>query len=478
MNLYIEVLSFHGPLAKSEIETLLPNVPDALWRNDALIADVVIEGSAAPHWCERNNLEILFRLQRSRQRYALDPLAARKLPAFLARLHDLAQSPISNAFDRRVAIADHLQRLAGFTAPVSVWLDDLLAARVGDGPDGELAEVIATEGLNWRGNGNERVQVGTLEETDLFGPRDLPDEDVLRLFASFRDPSARYSFNQISDTTQQPVETLNQQWWHAVWSGWLATDEWTSLQQAARRKFQLTDVPSGATVSTMRRRARGIANGWPGSWRLLRKTSIDSPMHDFENAKMRVRILLDRYGFVNRELVTREGQSWSTCFRALRVMELAGEVSGGLFFQGLSGPQFALPSTLHRLREPMPSTAVWWVNATDCASPCGLGLAWSELPQRRSANYQAFIGEDLALVVENGGKSLRFLISPEHPSTDQVLAVLVHIAGRRKRMEVHSINDADAITSPWLVPLDRVLRVQADHKRVELEVREATAARR
>ena len=479
-NLYLEVLSFHGPLTRSEIETLLPTVPETLWRWDTLIADVTIEGSAAPHWCERENLEILFRLQRSRQRYALEPLAVRKLPAFLARLHDLAHSPISDAADRRLAIGNHLQRLAGFTAPVWVWLEDLLSARTGDGPDGELAEVIATEGLNWRGNGNERVQIGTLEETDLFGLKDQADADAnaLDLFALFRDPSAGYSFNQIVDASQQPAQALNQQWWHAVWGGWLATDEWTSLQQAARRKFQLTDVPSGTTVSTMRRRARGLANGWPGSWRLMPRSRIDSPLRDFEDAKTRVRILLDRYGFVNRDLVNREGQSWSSCFRALRVMELAGEVSGGLFFHGLSGPQFAVPSTLHRLREPLPSTAVWWVNATDCASPCGLGLDWPELPQRRSTNYLAFIGEDLALVVENGGKSLRFLIPPEHPSIAEVLAVLVHIARRRRRLEVHSINDADAIDSPWLMPLDRVLRVQADHKRVELEVREAATAGR
>jgi ATP-dependent helicase Lhr and Lhr-like helicase len=405
-------------------------------------------------------------------------MTVRKLPAFLAGLHELAQPPFSNDVDRRHAIASHLQRLAGFTAPVSVWLDDLLAARTGDGNDGELAEVIATEGLNWRGHGNERVQVGTLEELNLFSPRALPDADTLRLFTAFRDPSARYAYNQISDSAQQPAEILNQQWWQAVWGGWLATDDWTSLQQAARRKFQLTDVPSGTTVSTMRRRARGIANGWPGSWRLLQTPDTDNPMREFEEAKLRVRILLDRYGFVNRELVTREGQSWSTCFRALRVMELAGEVSGGLFFQGLSGPQFALPSTLHRLREPMSPTSVWWVNATDCASPCGLGLDWPELPQRRGTNYLAFIGEDLAVVVENGGKSLRFLISPDHPATDEALAVLVHIARRRRRIEVHSINDADAFDSPWLLPLDRVLRVQADHKRVELEVREATTTRR
>lgn len=477
-NLYIEVLSFHGPLTRSEIETLLPTAPDALWQNDALISDVLVEGSTASHWCERNNLEILFRLQRSRQRYALEPMAARQLPAFLAGLHQLAHPPFGNDADRRHTISSHLQRLAGFTAPVSVWLEDLIAARAGDGADSELAEVITTEGLHWRGNGNERVQVGTLEETDLFSPRDLPDDDTLRLFAAFRDPSARYSYNQISDTTSQSAETLNQQWWQAVWGGWLATDEWTSLQQAARRKFQLTDVPSGTTVSTMRRRARGIASGWPGSWRLLQNPDIDSPMREFEDAKMRVRILLDRYGFVNRELVTREGQSWSTCFRALRVMELAGEVFGGLFFQGLSGPQFALPSTLHRLREPMPSTAVWWVNATDCASPCGLGLDWPELPQRRASNYLAFIGENLAVVVENGGKSLRFLISPDHPAIDEALAVLVHITRRRRRIEVHSINSANAIDSPWLLPLDRVLRVQADHKRVELEVREAATAGR
>jgi len=478
VNLYIEVLSFYGPLTRGDIKSLLPTAPDALWHHDTLIADVVVEGSSEPHWCERENLEILFRLQRSKQRYALEPLAARKLPAFLARLHNLAHSPVTHAADRRLVMASHLQRLAGFTAPVSVWLEDLLAARNGDGTDGELAEVMAMEELHWRGSGNERIQVGTSEETNLFAPANPPDTNLQPLFSAFRDPSAGYSFNQISDVSQQSAETLNGHWWQAVWGGWLATDDWTSLQQAARRRFQLTDAPTGTTVSTLRRRIRGIAAGWPGSWRLLQKTSIDSPLQAFDDTRMRVRILLDRYGFLSRELVTREGQSWGPCFRALRIMELAGEVSSGLFFLGLSGPQFALPATLHRLRQSMPSTSVWWVNATDCASPCGLGLDWPELPQRRGTNYLAFVGEDLVLVVENGGKILRFFISPEHHSIDEALTVLVHLARLRRRVEVHKINDADAIDSPWLGPLDRVLRVQSDHKRVELELRELAATGR
>ncbi len=471
MGLVMEVLSFYGPLTRPVIESLLPTVPDALWMQDRLVADVVVEGNPEPHWCERENLEILLRLQRSKQRYALEPLAARKLPAFLARLHNLAQSPIRHTPDRHLEMASHLQRLAGFTAPVSVWLEDLLAARSGDGTDGELATVIAMEGLHWRGNGNERVQVGTTAEMDLFATTDPTDADLLPLISAFRDPSAGYTFNQISDASQQSAEALNTQWWQAVWGGRLATDDWTSLQQAARRKFQLTDVPTVASVSTLRRKMRGIAAGWPGSWHLLQKTSINSPLQAFEDSRLKVRILLDRYGFLCRELVSREGQSWGACFRALRVMELAGEVSGGLFFQGLSGPQFALPATLHRLRESIPSTSVWWVNATDCASPCGLGLHWPELPQRRSTNYVVFVGEELALVIENGGKVLRFFIEPEHHSTDEVLEVLVHLARLRRRLEVQKINDAEAIGSPWLTALDRVLKIQADHRRVELELR-------
>ena len=58
--------------------------------------------------------------------------------------------------------------------------------------------------------------------------------------------------------------------------------------------------------------------------------------------KVRVRLLLDRYGLLFRELLQREAAPfrWAVLFRSLRLMELSGEVQAGRFFHGMPGPQF------------------------------------------------------------------------------------------------------------------------------------------
>ena len=61
-----------------------------------------------------------------------------------------------------------------------------------------------------------------------------------------------------------------------------------------------------------------------------------------ERKKDRVRVLLDRYGVLFKQVLQREAPPfrWAALFRTLRIMELSGEVLGGCFFDGLSGLQF------------------------------------------------------------------------------------------------------------------------------------------
>jgi ATP-dependent Lhr-like helicase len=68
--------------------------------------------------------------------------------------------------------------------------------------------------------------------------------------------------------------------------------------------------------------------------------------------------LLARYGVLFRELATLESPAlrWSEVFRALRIMELSGEIVAGHFFEGLSGPQFLTPAALRLLRQSAEST--------------------------------------------------------------------------------------------------------------------------
>ncbi|MCP5181286.1 MAG: DEAD/DEAH box helicase [Pseudomonadales bacterium] len=465
--LCVEVLSFYGPLARGQIDTLLPDVPATLLTRDDVVDEVLLEADDTPRWCERETLEILFRLQRARRRANPEPLPFQRLPGFLANLHGLHRAPPVERAAQTQAIGNSLAQLSGFAAPVAVWLNDLIPARLGDDTTRGLATAMTTEGFCWRGRGRERVFVSTTDEAPLF----QDDAAVLDagIETAFRDPSARYAFNQIRDALDSPLDELNDAWWQAVWSGRLAADDWSVLQQAAERKFRLPGASPTRSPAGLRRRARASAVGWPGHWQLVQHSPSTSPIDRLEDARARMRILFDRYGILCRELVVREGLGWSAAFRALRTMELAGEIVGGHFVTGLGGPQFIAPAALQRLLHKPTAPDFWWVNAVDCVSPCGLGLDWPELPPRRASNYLAFHGDELGLVVENGGKHLRFLLAATDNAVDGVLAVLTHLCGISGRVAVERINGDSPLLSAYLPALQRVLRVHNDHKGLEIE---------
>jgi ATP-dependent Lhr-like helicase len=117
-----------------------------------------------------------------------------------------------------------------------------------------------------------------------------------------------------------------------------------------------------------------------------------------------VRLLLERHGILFRTLLERELPSlrWSAVFRALRLMELSGEVLGGRFFDGVPGLQFMAPEAFRRLRRGLPEDRIFWLCAADPASICSLGLEGLEidLPDRRAGNHLVFHGPRTVLVSE------------------------------------------------------------------------------
>ena len=71
------------------------------------------------------------------------------------------------------------------------------------------------------------------------------------------------------------------------------------------------------------------------------------------DAEWLARRLLDRWGVVFRAVLARETLPlpWRDLLRALRLLELRGEVRGGRFVQGFSGEQYAWPAALPLLRQ-------------------------------------------------------------------------------------------------------------------------------
>ena len=479
-----EMLSFYGPRTLAQIEALLPPAfgwdsaeeaaPDAprvsglaawLAGNDAFIAGPLLAGSDEIHFCDQGNLEALLRLQRAASRSALDAKPMQELPGFLAAWQGFGR-PWS------AAAAPALEKLRGYAAPVTAWLQDFMCARFEDFSDHLLDALLVEQQLAWLGAGKQQITLCYAEELPLHR-REASAAWETELAALFLDRQARYGYHQLRDRAAGDSAQFNELWWRAVWAGAIAADGLAPLRLGALRNYRL-----GEAAASVRRRARAAAQGWPGNWRLVAPTAVpEDALERLEEAKERIRELLHRYGFVCREIVNREAPAggaapgdrrWAQLFKALRVMELSGEVSAGYFFAGLSGPQFIGAGALHGFQAHQAPSS-FWMSALDPASPCGLSLDWPELPPRRAGNYLAFLQGALALVVESHGQRLRFFVPPDQEGIDALTAPLEHLAALRKRIRVATINGQPAKASPYLETLDRRLTRRPDHRHLYYE---------
>ena len=195
-----------------------------------------------------------------------------------------------------------------------------------------------------------------------------------------------------------------------------------------------------------------------------------------ERKKDRVRLLLDRYGILFRELLLKETPSfqWSGLFRSLRLMELSGEVLAGYFFHGIPGPQFISHRAFRMLQRKMPESTVFWINAVDPASLCGVPLEAikGSLPKRIASSHMVYQGKSLAMVSEGHGKTLTFHLPPDDPQLQEVLTPLRHLLTRRfrplRRIMIERINGEGAARSPYLDALRISFEVLVDYKKVSL----------
>ena len=466
-----EILQFYGPRTASELAAIVPfeQLPDILRElvdGEVVVQGPLVAGSSADYFCDAENLETLIRFQRAAARPQFEPRPATDLTPFLARWH---------GFGTDLAFLDAADRLRGYAAPVGFWLDDALSPRLaGNGMDA-LENAAVNDGLAWRGCGKEAATIGFNGDFDLFAPEstDIEESDVATLF---KDPNARYTFTQLFDESGGQAEDFNDAFWRAVWAGRIAADGFQALAAGRGRRYQLGGPSIGTTHSRVRGRvranARMVAVGWPGTWyRAPRHEVAADNMERLEENKERCRILLDRYGVLTREHANREGGvfRWAAVFPALRIMELSGEIVAGLFFEDFSGPQFALPQALRQLERLDKSTATFWINALDPASPCGLGLAQPDLPQRRLANHLGWFEGELAIVSENYARRLAIHLDPDDAGLDALLPNLIPICRARKRLTVETINGEPARRSPYLPALSRHLRAVTDHRGVYFE---------
>ena len=472
-----EMLQFYGPRTPDELRNLLPfGDVEAILREltdgEDLVRGTLVDGSDAEYVCDADNLETLIRFQRAASRPGFEPRPLTDLAPFLADWQGFGGE------DAEERLLDLCDRLRGYAAPVDFWLDEAFASRLPGARASTLDAAATSGGFAWRGAGTEVVRVGFGGDFEVL---DADSESRDHAVASFKDPHARYTFLQLLDESGLDAEAFNALFWDAVWSGRIAADGFAVLDAARSRDYALHGVrgrragTSREPIRRSRSRARGVSMGWPGTWyRCEAPAPVADGIEKLEQSKERCRLLLDRYGVLTREHANREGGPfrWSAVFPALRLMELSGEVVAGLFFEEMSGPQFALPEAVRRLERLAKSHGTFWISAHDPVAPCGLGLALPEVPHRRAGNHLGYYEGNLALVSENFARRLTIWLDPDHPGLDSLLPNLAILCRRRKRLTPETINDEPARNSPYLSALARHVAVVKDHKGVYFESRE------
>ena len=150
-------------------------------------------------------------------------------------------------------------------------------------------------------------------------------------------------------------------------------------------------------------------------------------------------------------------------------------MQAGHFFRGIQGLQFISPRAFNLLRRDFPRDAIYWLNALDPASPCGLGLEsmQPDLPRRLPGCHLVYHGTSLVIVSRQQGKRLDIRVPAGHNRLADYLVFLQYMLSRpvrpRRFIRVESINGAPAAEqATYLAVLAQLFEAVVDPKGVNL----------
>jgi ATP-dependent Lhr-like helicase len=506
-------LQFYGPMRINVIQTILGIKKGRLRRglNDLIDSNRVISGQLVNQvqenfFCDSENFEILLRISRIDALADVKPLEIKWLPLFLARYHGLTQSraTIDGLFRS-------LEQLFCYRLKAGLWESEVLPSRLSDYDPAWLDSIIQEGEVIWVGQEKQRIAFCLKPELELLNddtgyqhpdgdPHFDPGSPVSRedreknteiekgvLTDLFEDETARYDFSALLQKSNLKTRKLVEQLWKAVWQGHITNDSFLTLRRGIENRFDIPNIAESSHPRRHRLRPQGHRYGfnrwksalpYSGNWYRIGRRSADHDdlLEKEEHKKDRVRLLLDRYGILFRELLDKElpGFHWSAIFRTLRLMELSGEILTGYFFSGIPGPQFMSRHALRILQQALPTDTVYWINATDPVSLCGIHIEAlkSSLPKRMAGNHMVYCGSKLVMVSKRYGKILAFHTPVDDPRLQEYLCALHHLLTRRfqplRHITVETINSVEASRSDYVEILKTSFDVMVNYRQVVL----------
>ena len=424
-----EWLRFYGPVTMEFVanalgvrQERLSLALEELFESKQIISGALVTDRHEDLVCDSENFEILLRMTRSESVPAFHPLQLEWLQLFLADFQGVA-NPARDA----EALFERVEQLCGYFMPAETWETEIFPARVHPYRTEALDTMLRETELGWIGGNGRKVAFYFDPDLDLLhgehalsGTQDSQDTDPAANNSDsmdpaepkglFPDPMGRYDFSTMLRTSGSSPGDLVRYLWRNVWEGRVSNDTFSVIRKGIEHQFEPEAALSESAKRPRRPHGMGRRSGFSrwksalpmaGTWFRIPNPDVESdPVESEERNKDRVRLLLDRYGILFRELLLNELPPfrWPQLFRSLRLMELSGELLSGCFFEGIPGPQFISHRAFRTLERALPDDRIFWINATDPASLCGMPLEGLRgvLPKRFGSTHLVYKGKELA----------------------------------------------------------------------------------
>ena len=418
-------LSYYGPVKTDFICSIFGlerNVIfaelESLRIENQLVFDVFVEDEIE-ELCDRENLERLLRMSRRAKQPVFQALPAKYLQFFIARWQFLGGGLSDDSGLLKV-----LDALSGYPSSSQSFEEFILPARISAYYKNMLDTLLFDGLIEWFGCGKEKIFFTSQELRRIFIMQQTENTDAMsNLF-----PSKYGAFNlfDLQKHSGESLANISSKLWDLVWQGLIHTENFGFLRNG-----------SITNHSSRREALRHVKSAERTLWRIVPEALDDEPQDLLEQEDMRrelVRQLLRRYGILFREILEREleGAAWKNIFKTLRLMELSGELVTGYFFESIPGLQFMSRNSFNTLATGTNEDVVYWMNATDPASLCGLKVSElrKDFPSRIKSNFLVFHGTMLKVELRRNGQELLIHVPPDDATLPRCLSIFHDLTER------------------------------------------------
>ncbi|WP_343573816.1 ATP-dependent helicase [Mycobacterium sp.] len=444
--------------------------------------------AAGDEWCDAEVLRILRRRSLAALRAQVEPVSTSAYARFLPAWHGVGPgSPPNSGLDGLLAVID---QLAGVPLPASAIESLVLAPRVRDYSPALLDELLASGEVLWSGAGSISGSDGWVAfHCADTAPLTLAAASQIEYTAAHRailDTLAgggAFFFRQLAQHGIGETE-LKAALWELIWSGSVTGDTFAPVRALlsgtpgrkrsapAHRPGRAKRPPRLSRFQVANPQARAADPTVGGRWSALPAPEPDSTTRGHHQAEL----LLSRHGVLTKGAVAAEGVpgGFAMLYKVLTAFEDSGRCQRGYFVESLGGAQFAVSSTVDRLRSYLdgvdpqrPEYRAVVLAAADPANPYGAALPWpsrstedsAARPGRKAGALVVLVDGELVYFLERGGKSILSFADHTAEANHAAAVALADLvaAGQVNSILIERINGASVLASEVAAPVATAL---------------------